>query len=122
MRVLTGGGLVGGGVVPGAPISNQLKFHPLVMDCTRMVCVPACSATFAVTVCQFCHPPVLGILTVASTVPLLLLIWNWLAIVDATLKLNPYVSAEETVTLKSIQSPASISVSYTHLTLPTSDL
>src|SRR5678816_2824144 len=88
-------------VIPllAVPISNQLKFHPLDADCTRMVCVPAWSATFALIVCQFCHPPVFGMLTVASTVPLLLLIWNWLAIVDATLKLNPYVPAEETVTL-----------------------
>src|SRR5215203_87023 len=100
MRVLfVGGGLVGGGVVPGAPISNQLKFHPLVMEYTRMVCVPAWSTTFAVTVCQFFQPPVFGMLTVARTVPLTFLIWNWLAMVDATLKLNPYVPADETVTL-----------------------
>src|SRR5436190_15247168 len=71
------------------PISNQLKFHPLDADCTRIVCVPACRTTFVVTVCQFCHPPVLGILTVASTVPLLFLICNCLATVDETLKLNP---------------------------------
>src|SRR5678815_4809941 len=70
------------------PISNQLKFHPLDADCTRIVCVPAWSATFAVTVCQFCHPPVLGILTVASTVPLLFLICNCPPTGEDTLRLN----------------------------------
>src|SRR5215203_6821248 len=100
MRVLfVGGGLVGGGVVPGAPISNQLKFHPLVMEYTRMVCVPAWRATFPVTVCQFCQPPVFGTLTVASTTPLLLLIWNCPPTGEDTLRLNVWVPADETVTL-----------------------
>ena len=51
------------------PISHQLKFHPFEVEYTLMVCVPAAIEMFALTVCQFCHPPVFGILTVASTAP-----------------------------------------------------
>ena len=47
---------------------HQLIFQPDPVAWSLIVCVPEFKLTVVVTVVQFCHPPVFGILTVARTV------------------------------------------------------